>query len=74
MPYNSKTNTVLVVDDVPVNIQLLSTYLSSEGYFVISAKNGLEALDQIKKNRPDLVLLDVMMPKMNGFEVCEIIK
>ncbi len=74
MSHNSKTNTVLVVDDVPVNIQLLSTYLSGEGYYVISARNGLEALDQIQKNRPDLVLLDVMMPKMNGFEVCEIVK
>ena len=74
MSHNSKTNTVLVVDDVPVNIQLLSTYLSAEGYYVISARNGLEALDQIQKNRPDLVLLDVMMPKMNGFEVCEIVK
>ena len=74
MSHNSKTNTVLVVDDVPVNIQLLSTYLSAEGYYVISARNGLEALDQIQKNSPDLVLLDVMMPKMNGFEVCEIVK
>ncbi len=74
MSQNSKTSTVLVVDDVPVNIQLLSTYLSSEGYYVISARNGLEALDQIQKNSPDLVLLDVMMPKMNGFEVCEIVK
>ena len=51
MSQNSKTSTVLVVDDVPVNIQLLSTYLSSEGYYVISARNGLEALDQIQKNR-----------------------
>lgn len=74
MTPNSKTKTILVVDDVPVNIQLLSTYLSSEGYQIISAKNGVEAIDQVSKNHPDLVLLDVMMPKMNGFEVCEIIK
>ncbi|MFQ5602519.1 MAG: diguanylate cyclase [bacterium] len=74
MANNSKTKTILVVDDVPVNIQLLHTYLSPKGYHIISAKNGIEAIDMVRKHRPDLVLLDVMMPQMNGFEVCEIIK
>lgn len=66
--------TILVVDDVDVNIQLLTTYLSSEGYNVISANNGVDAIEKVRKECPDLVLLDVMMPKMNGFEVCKKIK
>ena len=69
-----KSNTILVVDDVPVNIQLLVTYLSAEGYNVVSAKDGHDAMKAVKEHQPDLVLLDVMMPKMNGFEVCEAIK
>lgn len=69
-----KTSSILVVDDVPVNIQLLTTYLSSEGYTIISAEDGAEAIKKIQEMHPDLVLLDVMMPKMNGFEVCQIIK
>jgi diguanylate cyclase (GGDEF)-like protein len=68
------SNTILVVDDVPVNIQLLVTYLSAEGYDVVSAKDGHDAMKAVKEHQPDLVLLDVMMPKMNGFEVCEVIK
>ncbi len=74
MSNNSKTKKILIVDDVPVNIQLLTTYLSSEGYTVISAKDGVEALQKVKQDGPDLILLDVMMPKINGFEVCKIIK
>ncbi|MFQ5823763.1 MAG: diguanylate cyclase [bacterium] len=74
MAHNPKTSTILVVDDVPVNIQLLTAYLSSEGYNVISAKDGVEAIENVQKNCPDLILLDVMMPKMNGFEVCHKIK
>jgi len=75
MTTNSNTNKrILVVDDVPLNIQLLKTYLSSEGYHILSANDGSEAIEQAKKMKPDLILLDVMMPKMNGFEVCKIIK
>ncbi len=69
-----KKRTILVVDDVPVNIQLLTTYLSSVGYNVISAQDGEDALRKLRSENPDLVLLDVMMPKMNGFQVCEQIK
>jgi diguanylate cyclase (GGDEF)-like protein len=74
MARDSKSRTILVVDDVPVNIQLLTTYLCSEGYQVISAKDGTEAIEKVQESHPDLVLLDVMMPRMNGFEVCKIIK
>lgn len=65
---------ILVVDDVPVNIQLLVTYLAAEGYEVVSAKDGHDAMKAVKEHQPDLILLDVMMPKMNGFKVCEVIK
>ncbi len=65
---------ILVVDDVAVNVQLLTTYLSSVGYNVIAARDGQEALEKIPACSPDLILLDVMMPKFNGFEVCERIK
>jgi len=71
MPNSSR---ILVVDDVPVNIQLLVTYLAAEGYDVVSAKDGHDAMKVVKEHQPDLILLDVMMPKMNGFKVCEAIK
>lgn len=71
MPSSSR---ILVVDDVPVNIQLLVTYLAAEGYDVVSAKDGYDAMKAVKEHQPDLILLDVMMPKMNGFKVCEVIK
>ncbi len=71
MPSSSR---ILVVDDVPVNIQLLVTYLAAEGYDVVSAKDGHDAMKAVKEHQPDLILLDVMMPKMNGFKVCEAIK
>lgn len=69
-----KKNKILVVDDVPVNVQLLTTYLTSVGYEVVTARDGQEALDQVAATLPDLILLDVMMPKLNGFEVCERLK
>jgi len=65
---------ILVVDDVAVNVQLLTTYLSSVGYNVVAARDGQEALEKVVSCKPDLVLLDVMMPKYNGYEVCERIK
>ena len=67
-------STVLVVDDVPLNRKLQQTYLDSVGYRVIMASDGLEAMKMVKEQEPDLVLLDVMMPRMNGFEVCQSLK
>lgn len=65
----SKADRILVVDDLPDNYFLLQTVLENEGYEVEIADNGRTALNQITAKPPDLVLLDVMMPEMNGFEV-----
>ncbi len=65
---------ILVVDDILPNVKLLEAKLTSEYYEVITATNGEEALTQVAEHKPDLVLLDVMMPGMDGFEVCRRIK
>src|SRR5690349_20970502 len=59
---------LLVVDDVPMNIQVVSTILKTAGYRVVSAGSGPEALDILKEREVELVLLDVLMPQMDGFE------
>ncbi len=69
-----KTPTVLVVDDNLQNLELLQVYLEDIDCRTIPAHNGLEALEIIKRESLDLILLDVMMPKMSGFEVCKRIK
>ncbi len=69
-----KTPIVLVVDDNQQNLELLQVYLEDVDCRSISACDGPEALDIIAKEPPDLILLDVMMPKMSGFEVCRRIK
>jgi len=68
------TAQILVVDDVLANIKLLEAKLASEYYDVITAKDGFEAIRQAKENKPDLILLDVMMPGMDGFEACRKMK
>lgn len=65
---------VLVVDDILPNVKLLEAKLASEYYDVLTATNGLEALEKVASQSPDIVLLDVMMPGMDGFEVCRRIK
>ncbi len=65
---------VLVVDDVPANLKLLEAKLSAEYFDVLTASNGIEALAICERGEPDIVLLDVMMPGMNGFEVCRRLK
>lgn len=62
---------ILVVDDQPINVQLLKRKLEREGIRVTAAYSGIEALDSIKDEKPDLILLDVMMPDMDGIEVCQ---
>jgi len=68
------TAQILVVDDVPANIKLLEAKLANEYYDVISAKDGFEAVAKAKENKPDLILLDIMMPGMDGFEACKKMK
>ncbi|HPD46861.1 MAG TPA: response regulator [Anaerohalosphaeraceae bacterium] len=68
------TPTVLVVDDNQQNLELLLAYLEDVDCKTISATDGIQALEMIKNNPPDLILLDVMMPRMSGFEVCRQIK
>ena len=65
---------VLVVDDIPVNVRLLEAKLSAEYYDVITATSGAEALALIKAEPPDIVLLDIMMPGIDGFETCQRLK
>jgi phosphoserine phosphatase RsbU/P len=65
---------VLIVDDNPKNLQILGNYLQNEGYKVEFALDGNSALDWIERTEFDLILLDIMMPGMDGFEVCKIIK
>jgi two-component system cell cycle response regulator len=68
------TARVLVVDDIPVNVRLLEAKFSAEYFHVLTANGGDEALEKIRNEHPDIVLLDVMMPGMDGFEVCRRIK
>lgn len=68
------TARVLVVDDVAPNVKLLEAKLASEYFDVLTAYSGMEALEVISREHPDIVLLDVMMPGMDGFEVCRRIK
>lgn len=60
---------ILVVDDEPRNVRILQIHLNSQGYAVCTAEDGVEALDALEKEEPDLILLDINMPKMDGFEV-----
>jgi DNA-binding response OmpR family regulator len=65
---------ILVVDDEVKNVKLVEAWLLPRGYEVVQAANGEEALQKVHQEWPDLILLDVMMPVMNGFEVCKILK
>lgn len=65
---------VLAVDDKPQNLQFLGKLLSDNGYEVAMAQNGKQALNFVRKDEPDLILLDIMMPEMDGYEVCEHLK
>jgi CheY-like chemotaxis protein len=65
---------IFIVEDVPRNLQVLFHILKKEEYRIAAASNGRQALDMIPEARPDLVLLDVMMPGLDGFEVCRQLK
>lgn len=69
-----KDITILLVDDEPDILEIVRYNLNSEGYTVETAENGLEAIAQAKKLKPQLIIMDVMMPKMDGIEACEKIR
>lgn len=68
------TKNILIVDDAPNIVLSLEFLMTSAGYDVRSAKDGIEAISAIKEKKPDLILLDVMMPRKDGFQVCQEIK
>jgi signal transduction histidine kinase len=73
-PYQSITGTILVADDQAANRELLEEFLTTEGCKVIAVPDGAAAVEELTRTQVDLVLLDVMMPHLNGFEACEKIK
>ena len=66
--------TVLIIDDNRKNVELLRDFIESWGYATLSAYQGKEALQIAQEKRPDIILLDVMLPGMSGFEVCRELK
>jgi two-component system, NtrC family, sensor kinase len=74
MNFASQEKTILVVDDIPTNLQVLFDLLSEQGYRVAIAKSGETALQRLQSSQPNLILLDVMMPGIDGFETCQRLK
>ena len=70
----AENHRVLVVDDEPHIVRQLEFVLGHAGFEVMTAANGIEAMESVRERRPSIVLLDVMMPRKNGYEVCEEIK
>ncbi|MEK7263501.1 MAG: response regulator [Bacteroidota bacterium] len=70
----NKRRKILIVDDTEINIELLADILKSNQFDVVSANDGIEALAAVERHKPDLILLDVQMPRMDGYEVCERLK
>lgn len=71
---DTKGHKILIADDEPDILEILSYNLAKEGYEVITASNGDEAIDKAMKHRPSLIILDMMMPKKNGVQVCQILR
>ena len=72
--YMSSPKKILIADDEPDILEIIQFNLAAEGYEVITAKNGDEAIEQAKKHLPDLIILDVMMPGKTGIETCNILR
>jgi len=70
----AESRTILVVDDSELNRMMMESFIDPLGHQVIQAADGREALQQVQSIQPDLILLDVMMPEMDGFEVCRQLK
>jgi two-component system cell cycle response regulator len=67
-------STVLIVDDNAQNVELLQAFLETLPVKIVTAHDGVEALERVRQHNPDLILLDIMMPRMSGFQVCKRIK
>jgi CheY-like chemotaxis protein len=65
---------ILIVDDDPNILELFRDILEDKGYLVVAFTRGWEALQAVSKEEPDLIILDIMMPRVNGYEVCQILK
>jgi CheY-like chemotaxis protein len=65
---------ILVVDDVPTVLQALRMRLEAEGYEVVAARDGVEAIDRARETLPDLIVLDLMLPRLTGERVCEVLR
>lgn len=67
-------STVLIVDDNVQNVELLQAFLEALPVRIVTAADGVEALEKVQEHKPDLILLDIMMPRMSGFQVCRKLK
>lgn len=65
---------ILVVDDDPVSLKMLSVRLEVNNFTAITAQDGEEAVEKVKQDKPDVIILDLMLPKMSGYEVCSMLK
>jgi two-component system cell cycle response regulator len=78
LPLNNESflpeSTILIVDDNPQNLELLQAFLESLPVKIVTAADGLDALRKVEQHNPDLILLDIMMPQMSGFQVCRRLK
>ncbi|MEO6135633.1 MAG: response regulator transcription factor [Ginsengibacter sp.] len=74
MAQEPKNLTILIADDEPDILEIISFNLEAEGYDILTATNGNEAIEKAKSHRPALIILDVMMPGKNGFEVCKLLR
>lgn len=69
-----KTHKILVVDDYPNMVEMLSLRLKSAGFDVLASFDGIDALQKARTHNPDLILLDVLLPKLDGFKICRLLK
>jgi len=65
---------ILIVDDEPNIVKMVESRLKAEGYEIVTARDGQEGLDAARKEKPDLIILDIMMPKLDGYEVCRMLR
>ena len=71
---NSNKNRVLIVEDNEIYLKMLGMRLKSRGHYILTANDGLEGLNMIRKEVPDLIILDIMLPLMDGHKVCRLVK